>query len=287
MMRAARFWPGLALALCLPAAAAAQERIVVAGGDLTEIVFALGAGDRVVGVDTTSVYPRETDALAKVGYMRQLSAEGVLSLAPDMAIVSADAGPPVVLSQLGEAGVDVVAAPDLVGVEAIGAKIAAVGAALGLEEEAGALAGRVAADLDAVLARVAGLPTRPRVLFVLTVQGGGPMVAGTDTAADEMIRMAGGENVVTGFEGYKPLSREALIAAAPEVVLMMESHAGTLGGVEGVLARPEFALTPAGRDGRGIEMDGMLLLGFGPRTPEAVRELARLLHGDGAVQAGL
>ncbi|MBK0398253.1 ABC transporter substrate-binding protein [Limibaculum sp. M0105] len=262
--------------LSVPAPAA--ERVVIAGGDLTEIAFALGAGDLVVGVDQTSTYPPAATELPQIGYMRRLSAEGVLSLAPDLVIAARDAGPDTVLEQLSAAGVPVSRAPDAEGPDSIAVKIRFVGDALGEEERAGALATRIKADLETIASRVALLQSRPRVLFVLMVRDGTPMVAGSGTAADQMLRLAGAENAATGFGGYKPMSREAIISAAPEAVIMMTSHADAAGGIDAVLSRPDLALTPAGRERLGVTMEGNLLLGFGPRTPEAVDLLARALH---------
>lgn len=281
-----RTFPAALVVVCgLAAPASAADRIVIAGGDLTEIVFALGAGDRVAGVDQTSTHPAAANGLPQIGYVRRLSAEGVLSLAPDLVIAAHEAGPVTVLEQLRSAGVKVSRAPAAAGADGIATKIRFVGRALGDEERAGALAARVEADLETIAHRIASLQSRPRVLFILMVRDGAPMVAGSGTAADEMLRLAGAENAVMGFEGYKSMSREAIIAAAPEAVVMMTSHADAAGGIDAVLSRPDFALTPAGRERRGVTMEGGLLLGFGPRTPEAVELLARALHPASALAA--
>lgn len=267
--------------------AGTPQRIVVAGGGLTEIVFALGAGDRVVGVDQTSTHPPGASERPQIGYVRRLSPEGVLSLAPDLLIAAHDAGPEIAFEQLGAAGVSIARAPRAKTADNIPEKIAFVGRKIGKAAEAERLSAEFSAELDAVRAKIARLDGQPRVLFILSVQNGAPLVGGRDTTADEMIRLAGGVNSAAEITGYKPMSREAILAAAPDAVLMMEQHAERLGGLERVLARPEIALTPAGRAGRGIVMDGMLLLGFGPRTPEAVATLARALHPGDPIAAGL
>ena len=146
---------------------------------------------------------------------------------------------------------------------------------------------RVEADLAEVREKIARIEDRPRVLFVLLLRGGAPLVGGAGTEAAEIIRLAGGANAAGGVEGYTPMTREAILAAQPEVVLMMRSRAEAAGGIAEVLARPDIAPTPAGRAGRGVVMPGMLLLGFGPRTPEAVARLARALHPEAAAAAGL
>jgi len=236
------------------AGAGPPGRVVVAGGALTEIAFALGAGDRVVGVDATSTHPPEAGERPDIGYFRRLSAEGVLSLAPDMLLAAPEAGPEIALEQIAAAGVEIRTAPDLQGTAGIGPRIRFVGKALGRAEAAGALAARVETDLAEVRAKVARIGTRPRVLFVLLLRGGAPVVGGAGTEAAEIIRLAGGANAAAGVEGYEPMTREAILAARPDAILMMESRAEAAGGLAEVLARPDIAPTPAGRAGRGIAL---------------------------------
>lgn len=270
----------------LPAAGRADElrRVVSVGGTLTEIVYALGRQKLVVATDTTSTYPDAAKRLPKVGYMRQLAAEGILSLAPDLVLASPDAGPEATFGQLRAAGVTVAMAPEGEGRDVVAPTIRFVGRQIGEEEEAEQLV----ADFEARMARVegvlAGVATAPRVIFLISASRGTPLVSGRDTAADAIIRLARGDNAISGFEGYKPLSAEAAITAGPDFVLMPDHAAEAAGGADRILARPEFANTPAGRDGKYIVMDGLKLLGFGPRTPEAVAELARALHPDRAAE---
>lgn len=268
----------LALLLALPAAANAAERLIAVGGAVTEIVHALGRGDRLVAVDSTSRHPPSVSALPDVGYMRRLSAEPILALRPDLVLAIEHSGPATTLDQLRAAGVRVEVIADRPTPAGIGEKVRAIGRALDAVPEAEALAARIEGELAAAAAAAATMAGRPRVLFLIAAGKGAPMAAGAETAADAMIRLAGGMNALAGFTGYKPLSPEAAMAARPDVVLAMAQTVEAVGGREAVLGLPGIAATPAGRDGRLVAMDGMLLLGFGPRTPEAVRELARQLH---------
>lgn len=261
-----------------PAASAAPARIVSIGGSITEIVHALGMADRLVAVDSTSQYPPAMRDVPSVGYMRRLSAEPIIALAPDLVLAEGDAGPPAVLDQLRSAGIPLVVLPDRPTPEGLLAKIHDVGRALGRDAEAAALAARIEARIAGLREAVARAESRPRILFLLSVGSGAPLAAGAGTAADGIIRLAGGTNAVDGLEGYKPLSPEAAVAAAPEVVLVTERGLDLLGGADALLARPEVAGTPAGRAGRVIAMDGLLLLGFGPRLPQAAARLAAALH---------
>lgn len=259
-------------------AAAAEPRLVTLGGSITEIVYALGAGAQIAAVDTTSRHPPAVEALPKVGYLRALSAEGILSLKPDLVLGLDDAGPPQTLAQLRDSGVKLLLVPEPYTPEGVITKIRAVAGVLGAARRGEALAGTVAGDLTQIAAALAAVKHRPKVLFLLAVSRGAPLASGEGTGADAMIRLAGGVNALTGFRGSKPLSLEMAVAAGPEVLLMMQQSVDTLGGTEAVLKLPAIAATEAGRRGRLVAMDGAYMLGFGPRTAHAVQDLGRLLH---------
>ncbi|BCX81300.1 iron complex transport system substrate-binding protein [Methylomarinovum caldicuralii] len=253
------------------------ERIVVAGGALTEIVYALGAEDRLVGVDSTSRYPPQAARLPQVGYLRNLSTEGVLSLRPDLVLTTEAAGPPQVLDQLRAAGVKVIQLSEDHSPKGVLDKIAQVAAILGREAEGERLKRRVAEGFATLARRLAAIDRRPRVVFLLHLVRGSPLAAGKDTAADRMIVQAGGVNALT-HRGYRPVSTEAMIAAAPEVVVISEQMAEALGDPETVWQLPGLALTPAHLSRRLVVRDSLYLLGFGPRTPQAALELLEKLH---------
>ncbi|PWE33369.1 hemin ABC transporter substrate-binding protein [Maritimibacter sp. 55A14] len=276
---------GGAAAIVLPTRAGAADapmRVIVAGGALTEIVFALGAGGRVVGADSTSTWPEAARALPQVGYFRDLAPEGLLSLTPDLLLAEYGVGPASTLDRLAAAGLRVAIGPDVQRAAEIPRKIAFAGHELGRERAATALAASFRADLARISGQVARLKRSPRVLFVLSLQSGAPVVGGAGTAAEEMILCAGGTNAGAEVTGYRPMSREAILAAAPEAVVMMDHQARSLGSAATVFARPEFAATPAARVGRAIALPGAYLVGMGPRTPHAIADLARALHPDAA-----
>lgn len=254
-----------------------RARVVAIGGAVTEILYDLGLEDRVVAVDTTSTEPpRALTDKPNVGYMRALSAEGVLSMAPTLILATEAAGPPEVIDVLAQSSVPLVLVDDDTTPEAVADRIRFVAAVMGAAERGAALAAEVEAAF-AALAEARAAVTKPaRVLFVLTLRDGLPMVAGTDTAADSIIRLAGGVNAGAGFTGYKPMTEEAVVASAPDVVLMMRSAAHAAGA--DVLALPAFRGTPAAAAHRFVTMDGQSLLGFGPRTPAVARQLAAELH---------
>ncbi len=264
--------------------AGAQEKatkVVSVGGSVTEIAVALGAKDRLIGRDTTSTFPAEIMALPDVGYVRALSPEGVLSLGPDLVIAEADAGPAEAVEVLKAAGVPFVQMPGDPTPAGVLAKITAVGEALGLPEEARALADKVGAGLAAAETRAAAVTAPKRVLFILSMQGGKVMAGGEGSSAEGIIRLAGGVNAAAGFHGYKQMTDEAVLAAAPDVLLMMDREGNLKIANDDVLKHPALSQTPAAKAGAIIRMDGMLLLGFGPRTPEAADALYADLYGNG------
>lgn len=256
------------------------QRIVAIGGSVTEIIYALGEQDRLIARDQTSTYPPEAQDLPDVGYIRRLSPEGLLSANPDLVIAMEGYGPPEAKSVIAAAGIPIAEIPEGYDGAAILEKIRATAAALGTPEKGEELAAEVQTDLQAAqkAAKAAGSPTR--ILFILALQDGRIMAAGTDSHADGIIRMAGAENALAGFSGYKQVTDEAIITAQPDVVLMMDRGGGDHDGTEEALfALPAIMATPAGKNRRLIRMDGLYLLGFGPRTADAIRDLNEQLAG--------
>lgn len=248
----------------------APQRVVVLGGGLTELAFALGAGPLVIGTDASSTAPEAAAALPKVGYYRQASAEGILSLRPDLVIAHADTGPPAVLGQLRAAGLPVLVVDGTASAPALLARVDLLGAILNQGEAAAKLRAALQRQLDALPAPTGA---RPRVLFIYARGGGTLNVAGAGTAAHAMIELAGGENVLAAQQGYLPLTAEAVVAARPDVVLLTAGGLQSLGGMDALRAVPGVAQTPAGKAGRVLTVDDLTLLGFGPRAPSAAAAL--------------
>lgn len=258
------------------------EGIIAIGGDITEIVYELGAGDRIRAVDTTSVFPPEAlETKPNVGYMRQLSPEGVLSVGARHVLASEGAGPPETVAALQASSLDYVVIPDDPSPEGIVEKVRTVAAALGEEAKGEELATRVSSRLERLAharGRIEGPPVR--VLFVLAVRNGRAIVGGEGTSAAAVIELAGGVNAVTGVVDYRPLGDEALLALAPDAILTMRRR-GSSHSLDELDTLTGIRATPAARHGRMYAMDGQRLLGFGPRTPDAAAELMDLLYGPG------
>jgi len=255
-----------------------KKRIVSLGGNLTETIIALGHESKIVGVDTTSVYPPEkVKSYTKVGYLRRLSAEGILSLRPTAVFASEGAGPANTVEKLKRTGVIFTTFKNDYTVASSKALISSLGAQLNSSDAAK----RINQDIDQKVAaakKISGKFTKkPKVLFVYARGARILNVAGKNTSAHAMIELAGGENVFGKVEGFKPMTSEAVIAAQPDYILMLARGVESIGGNEKVLSLPGIELTPAGKNKNFIIMDDLKLLGFGPRLGDAVLELTKHL----------
>jgi len=249
--------------------AAEPSRVVSLGGSVTEIVYGLGEGDRLVGDDLSSLYPEAATKLPRVGYYRAVPVEGVLSLKPDLVLASEQAGPPDALKRLAGVGVRVVTVSDAPSVDSLKARIRAVAEALGV-----APAGeRMVDEVTRELARAEAIPaTRARALLLLN-RTGTPQGAGRDTAANEVMHLAGLVNVLDGQQGYKPLSAEAIGALGPDLIVVTKASLDAGGGMDKFLAQPGIAGSQAAAKRRVVVMDDLLILGMGPRLPLALTQL--------------
>jgi iron complex transport system substrate-binding protein len=262
-------------------AVADTSRIVSIGGAVTEILYGLGKDKTIVGIDTTSLYPpRAATDKPSVGYMRQLSAEGVLGLRPSLVLAIEGSGPKETMAVLEAAQVPLVVVPDSYSGEGIVKKIDLIARATGASAQGACMVARVRADLAALGRFRSAIHKKKRVLFVLSFVGGRAMVSGRHTAADGIIRMAGAENAIDAYDGYKPISNEAVIAARPDVVLSMQRGGPGAVNADIVFAHPAFSATPAGAAHAFVSMEGLFLLGFGPRSARAARDLAVALYPD-------
>jgi iron complex transport system substrate-binding protein len=255
------------------------SNVATLGGVFTETVYALGAEDHIGAVDASSFYPPEAlEEKPDFGYYRFLSAEPVLAQAPSLIIGNEETGPPEVVQQLRDAGVPILLLPDNNDVQAARDLITMLGRIFGREVEAAALVEQLDADVAAAEALVASATSHPRVLFVLQPPDAPMLVSGEISAAGSMISLAGGEHVFPGFPGYIPMTPEGIVNAAPDVILTTDASLERLGGLEVFMELPGIAQTPAAENDRVYAMEDLYLMGFGPRTGQAIADLAMLLH---------
>ncbi|WP_193039613.1 heme/hemin ABC transporter substrate-binding protein [Pseudomonas sp. K2] len=265
------------------------QRWVSAGGALSEWVTALGGESKLVGVDTTSQHPASLKALPSVGYQRQLSAEGIFSLRPQVLVGTEEMGPPPVLAQIRNAGVQVEmfsAQPDL---PTLKGNLEHLGRLLGSEAKAHALFTAYEPALDRQkrwVATAQATHKAPGVLMLLGNAGGKPLIAGKDTAADWMLRQAGGRNLAT-HSGYKPFSMESLAGLSPEVLVFADrALSGEAARAALFKENPILASTPAAKQARVFEVDPTLLVGgLGPRLPQSLVQLSAGFYPSQATSA--
>lgn len=264
---------GMAGLLLLTSAAQAEPgRIVAADGAVTEIIYALKAQDRLVGVDSTSSYPQAAQELPNIGYRRTLTAEGVLSLRPRKLIGTQEVGPKQTLDRLLQVGVEVHLLPALQQPEDLIARVRQVAALVEAQDTLPLLEQELSRSLTQVRSRAEQVHGY-KILFLLAAGPRGVMVAGKDTQAQLLLDWLGLENVAITTPGYKPLSREALLMLKPQAIIVAETEPGAFKEEEW----PGLKLTEAGAQGRILKLDSMYLLGFGPRLPQAMGEILKLV----------
>ena len=254
-------------------------RLISIGGALTEIIYLLKADTQLVGVDTTSIYPTEASRLPNVGYARSLSTEGILALHPTQLLATAEAGPPIVLKQIVDAGIPLSILPSSPQFIEVIDRVRTIGRLVHKTDAAETLVSRLLLEWSNTQNRVANLKlSNTRVLFILSQNPSQLMVGGEKTSAAAMIAYAGARNAISGFSGFKPLTPEAVIAANPDVLLLTDQGMRAVGGIGGVMHFPGVKQTRAGKELKVVSLEAMYLLGFGPRMPLAVAELNLLLQ---------
>lgn len=263
--------------LCEPVAD--SSRIAVAGGSITEIIYLLGYESKLVGVDLTSNFPQAATNLPSVGYVRNLSVEGLLSLQPTLILGEDDMGPPAVLDQLENAGVETKRIPENHDANGILAKIECVASLLDVPASKSApRLEKVRSVATRLLETSANLSNDVNVALLLSLNSGAPVAAGDNTSGGGFLRMVGAQNVFANIDGWKPVSPEYMAAANPEVIIVPTRGANAIGGVEGVASHPSLRATKASLNDRIVVIDGMAMLGFGPRTLQTALDLATELH---------
>ncbi|TPM38174.1 ABC transporter substrate-binding protein [Mesorhizobium sp. B2-3-4] len=252
-------------------------RILTLGSDVTEIVFALGAGERIIAVDRGSKYPPEVTGKPNVGYRRQLSVEGLAGLRPDLILAAEDSGPPEAVEVLKSLAIPIVFIPQDNTPQGIERKITLVAASLGLEDKGKSVSADVLGAFQAAADLAAKIPPERRKKVVFFHGLVKLSAAGAGTSADAIIRYAGGLNPMDVVQGYKAASEEKLVEMAPDVIVMMSDGKGGP-TPEQVFSNRALATTPAAANKALVVLDGAYMIGFGPRTADAIRDLAKALY---------
>ncbi|MGA9869819.1 MAG: ABC transporter substrate-binding protein [Rhodococcus sp. (in: high G+C Gram-positive bacteria)] len=263
------------------------DRIVAADqyGTLTTTVYALGLGDNLVGRDTSADFPAVADVTDVTPGGHALSAEGILALNPTVVLTDTSIGPRAVQEQLREAGIAVVQFDPTRSMDTVSAQIEAVAAALGVPQQGARLAERTASEIAQARDRAStddDPVVQPLKIAFLYMRGPAiKMLAGPGSGADELIEALGGEDAGTASgltEQFVPITSEALIAAAPDVILMMTGGLESIGGIDELGQVPGIAQTPAGQNRRIVDMADGVVLSFGPNTGKVVNALAEAVY---------
>lgn len=257
---------------------AKAERLIVTNSYVADIVVALGGAPWVVAVGGGSDHLAELAKVPRLPGFRQTSAEPMLALSPTRVIVSNEWTVPQTLDQLRGAGVKV----DVIDGEQTPAgverRIRFVAGVLGKPAEGEALVQRFRREMAQTAATVAQAKRRPKVLFILAGGQRPTLVGGRGSNVAALLELAGAENVAHGIEGFKVMSQEAMIEAAPEFILTNQDGTVPADGVPVALRAPGALATPAGKAGRLITVPGQYLQGMGILTPEGIRAVGRQLH---------
>jgi iron complex transport system substrate-binding protein len=250
-----------------------STRIVSLNGSVSEILAGLGLENNIAGTDITSNYPAGMKAKPKVGHNKNINAEGVMALQPDLIIGLKKEVSPALAAQFKAAGVKLLLAEQDYSVDGTRKLIHFLADSLHASAKGDSMVKVLEADLSKVPA-VADNANKPKVLFIYARGTGTMMVGGTGTAIDKAIALAGGQNAITEFADYKPLTAEALVKANPDIILLFDSGLQSLGGAAGLAKVQGIKETKAGKNNKIISMDGELLSSFGPRLGVAIQELA-------------
>ena len=269
-------WQG---AVACPPPATDSSRLAISGGSITEIVYLLNESAKIVAADRTSNYPTAATKLPSIGYVRNLSAEGVLSIEPTLILAENDTGPPIVLDQLRKTGVEIAIIPEQMDAEGIISKVECVASVINADPESTATATAKLAQNLAVLEHLKNaareLETNITVAVILGLDNGQPTVGGINTSANSILEMAGATNAFERFEGWKPVPAESMLEANPDIIIMPIRSVKMAGGLEKILSMQAIRLTNAAMNNRVIAIDGMALLGFGPRTLGVAIDIAK------------
>jgi iron complex transport system substrate-binding protein len=268
------------------------KRLVCVGGSLTEIIYALNLQEHLIAIDTTSTYPMATKKLPSVGYARTLSLEGVLSMRPQLLLVTEDAGPPQVLRQISHAGVQVKVLKADHRYEGLIDRIRAIGFLLGAEGQAERLIKeinhewqRYQQDMShGMIVKNENLNKKEvpsqqlKAMFIMAHSPQQIMVAGHSTSAHAIMNYLHLDNAFKTVQGYKPLTPESVIAGKANIILLTDQGLQAQGGMQGILRLPGVIQIPAARHRQIYSREANHLLGFGPRLPSMLHSLAKEIH---------
>lgn len=260
------------------AAESSKTTFVSAGSAISEIACRLGLSEHIVGVDSTSTFPASLANKPVVGYVRALSSEGIISTGATCLISTQDAGPPLAIQQLKDAGVTVHQFSIDYSVAGVAKRIKDIGAAIQKEAEAQQLAATCVAELNKIIANRHQPQKELSALYVLHPRGGSALVGGTATSADGLFRLLGLKNAAKDITGWKPISAEAIVQNNPNILLIGKNEYESIGKKTGLAKLPGIALCDAFINDNILIVDHGEMLSFGPRLVSALQKLDAMIQ---------
>lgn len=259
-------------------------------GSLAATVWGLGFGDTLVGRDISTTFPGTQDLPVITSSGHTVNIEAIIALKPTLVITDGSIGPIDVVTQLRDVGITVVFVQDAASFDGAAQLARDVGAVFGAPEVGGLLADQITAEVTATRAQIAAIaPTgaeRLRVVFLyLRGSAGVYYLFGEESGADDLIDGLSAIDVAAelGWNGMQPLTDEAMVAADPDLILVMTSGLESVGGVDALLeSKPAIALTSAGQNRRFVDMADGQILSFGPRSALVLEALARAIYAPDA-----
>ena len=257
-----------------------SSRIVVAGGSITEILFFLNESKNIVAVDTTSNFPKEAKNLPSIGYVRALSAEGVLSLNPTLIIGESDMGPKNVLQQLRKTQIELKIINEKNTIKGIEDKILCIAKILGKEKTDVLSKNKYFEKSTRDLKMISKINSKNNIkgLVILMMQGTSPVVAGRNTSGEDFLEMIGSKNSMSSFEGWKPAGKEAILLSNPNFILITKRAIKNYSSLNSFLNESGIDMTEAAQNKNVYPLDGMSFLGFGPRTVNSGLEISNKIY---------
>lgn len=260
-------------------------------GTLSGTIWGLGFGDSLVGRDVSSQFPGSEDVDVVTANGHTINAEAVLALRPTLIITDGTIGPRDVVEQLRDTGIPVVFVENEPSFDGAAELARDLGDIFGASAAGDALADRITGDIDAVAAEIAEIAPsdegdKVRMMF-LYIRGNSGIyyLFGEESGADELITALGGVDIAAeqGWDGMRPMTDEAVVAANPDLVMVMSGGLESAGGVDGLLSsKPALALTNAGKHRRIVDMADGDVLSFGPRSAGVLDALARAVYAPDA-----
>tara|TARA_Y100000768_G_scaffold367851_1_gene331300 strand:- start:2261 stop:3187 length:927 start_codon:yes stop_codon:yes gene_type:complete len=255
-----------------------DSRVVIAGGSITEIFYLLDLQDHIVALDITSNFPEDAKKYPSIGYVRMLSAEGLLSMNPSIILGENDMGPPTVIGQVKQTGVDLKIIPEEKSVLGILEKIRCVAGIMDVSSYAEELINEKYSEVLFQIEENKRIVSEKKIsaMVIYSMQGTSPIVSGSGESGDAFLKLTGAQNAFASFQGWKPASAESIIENNPDYIIVTNRLLKRFSNLEELRNHPSLSQTKAAKNNQIIAKDGMAMMGFGPRTISCALEVSKI-----------